>query len=243
VKFDIRRLETTASTNDDAKQAAESGAAEGLVIWALQQSAGRARQGRQWHSPAGNLTFSVLLRPKATLRDYGRYSFVAALAIYDAVRVFLPDALIELKWPNDVLVNGKKISGILLEAGAGQTAKQSLGVGWLVVGIGLNVQHVPEKPLYPVTSLAAEKAVVLDLDLALDRVLKALASWCDIADSQGFAPIRAAWITRARKGMMRVRLPREEIYGQFADLDAQGNLRLLMADGSKRLVNAGDVFF
>ena len=140
---------------------------------------------------------------------------------------------IELKWPNDVLVNGKKISGILLEAGE----------GFLVVGIGVNVLHVPENTLYPATSFVAENSDAPSLDLVLKKILSALENWCGIADNQGFAPIRAAWLSRARKGPMRVRLPQGETDGQFVDLDAEGNLRLLLSDGTERSINTGDVFF
>ncbi|MDR3423749.1 MAG: biotin--[acetyl-CoA-carboxylase] ligase [Alphaproteobacteria bacterium] len=282
MRFDIRRLETTASTNDDAKQAAENGAAEGLVVWALRQSAGRGRQGRVWESPEGNLYCSVLLHPPAPVREWGRYSFVAALALYEAVEFYvngstrLPSALrggigegggsaqaavemikiapsrtpppptpslkgrgilsakpVELKWPNDILVDGKKISGILLESGE----------GWLVVGMGLNVRHVPENPLYPVTCLAAETGDVPSLEEILTKILESLAAWYQLINTEGFASLRAAWLAHARKGVLRVRLPQEEIQGQFVDLDRDGNLRLLLADGRERTISAGDVFF
>ncbi|MGB9153218.1 MAG: biotin--[acetyl-CoA-carboxylase] ligase [Alphaproteobacteria bacterium] len=237
MKFDIRTLETTVSTNDDVKQAAETGAAEGLVIQALQQSGGRGRQGRQWQSPVGNLYFSVLLRPKVALRDYARYSFIAALAIGDTIRGYLSEASVELKWPNDVLVGGKKISGILLEAGD----------GWLVVGMGINVLHTPENPLYPATSLVAEMGAAPSLDVVLGKILESLSYWIDTADNQGFAPIRTAWLSHARKGAMRIRQPRgedgNEIHGEFVDLDTEGNLRLRLPDGTERSISTGDVFF
>jgi BirA family biotin operon repressor/biotin-[acetyl-CoA-carboxylase] ligase len=232
MQFDIRKIDTTPSTNDEAKQAAAQGAAEGLVIQALSQSAGRGRQGRQWQSPAGNLYCSVLLRPRTEQRHYGLCSFIAALAIRDAVHAFLPKAAVELKWPNDVLVNGKKISGILLEAGD----------GWLVVGMGINVEHMPGNPLYPVTSLAGEQSEA-SVDQILAKLLVALGFWYETLENQGFAPIRAAWLIHARKGAMRVRLPAEETSGEFVDLDDQGNLHLLLSNGTKRLFNTGDVFF
>jgi BirA family biotin operon repressor/biotin-[acetyl-CoA-carboxylase] ligase len=140
MQFNVRRFETTSSTNDDAKEAAEKGAAEGMVVWALSQSGGRGRHGRQWHSPIGNLYCSVVLRPSLGRRFFGFYSFISALAIGDSIKEVLPQADVELKWPNDVLVRGKKISGILLEAGE----------DFLVIGIGVNILYVPENPLYPV---------------------------------------------------------------------------------------------
>ena len=230
--FDIRRLPITASTNDDAKLAAEVGAAEGLVIWALEQNVGRGRQGRQWESPAGNLYASVVLRPPTARREWGRYSFVAALAIYDCVGGFLPHSLVELKWPNDVLVGGKKISGILLESGE----------DFLVVGMGLNVLHSPENPLYPATSLSVEQAEIPPLEDILTNILKAFGVWYDRMKAEGFAPVRAAWLARARQGAVRVRLDQGEIHGQFVDLDENGALRLLLADGTEKSITTGDVF-
>ena len=231
--FDIRCLDATVSTNDAAKHAAEAGVPEGLVVWALQQDAGRGRHGRVWYSPIGNLYCSVLLRPAVERRDYGKFSFIAALAVRDVVAAVLSGVTVELKWPNDVLVNGEKISGILLEAGE----------DWLVVGIGLNVHHTPENPLYPVTCLAAETAEVPSLDLLLDKLLKEFDFWSDVYVAQGFAPLREAWLAHARKGAMRVRLPNEELNGEFVDLDVDGNLRLLLTNGTTCSISAGDVFF
>jgi BirA family biotin operon repressor/biotin-[acetyl-CoA-carboxylase] ligase len=233
--WNIRKLDQTSSTNDDAKHAAESGAEEGLVVWALQQSAGRGRQGRQWQSPEGNLYCSILLRPKVALREWGKYSFVAALVLYEAVHFYVNargDKAVELKWPNDVLVNGKKISGILLESGK----------GYLAVGMGLNVRQMPENPIYPVTSFAAERCDA-PLDQILNKILEALDAWYSRMNKEGFAPIRTAWLSRARRGVLRVRQPNGDIQGQFADLDEEGNLRLILADGTEKSFSTGDVFF
>jgi BirA family biotin operon repressor/biotin-[acetyl-CoA-carboxylase] ligase len=231
--FDIRRIQTTASTNDDVKTAAQEGAAEGLVIWALTQSAGRGRQGRQWQSPEGNLYFSVLMRPLVPQKDYGFYSFMTSLAIGDAVRTFLPQLSIELKWPNDVLVGGKKMSGILLEAGE----------GWLVMGMGINILHTPENPLYPVTSFASETADVPKIEIVLSTILNFLDQWNAVFVKEGFAPLRKAWLERAKKGVMVVRQTQGDVQGTFEDLDEHGNLCLILRDGTKRSFNTGDVFF
>lgn len=232
--FNIQRRAETGSTNDDVKKAAEEGAAEGYVVHALKQSSGRGRGGRLWQSPAGNLYFSVLLRPQIPRKDWGLYSFVFALAVSDALGALLPQALVEHKWPNDVLVNGKKISGILLEAGE----------GWLVAGVGLNVWGMPENPQYPVTCLAEEKAQTKELNIILDKVLEALDRWYGTMNAEGFAPIRAGWLKSARKGDMKVRLSKEvAIQGRFADLDSTGHLRLTLADGLERVISTGDVFF
>jgi BirA family biotin operon repressor/biotin-[acetyl-CoA-carboxylase] ligase len=228
--YTFRHIATTASTNDDVKAAGEAGEAEGLILTADTQTSGRGRQGRVWQSPEGNLYCSILLRPQNL--NMGFFSFVASLAIYDVVRNYLPDATIELKWPNDVLVSGKKISGILLEAGD----------NYLVVGIGLNVKHLPENPLYPATSLSAEGASVELTDLP-SKLMQNLWRWYQALQNDGFEPIRAAWLERARKGEVTAKLPQGDVQGRFADIDEKGHLRLILADGSERSIATGDLFF
>lgn len=233
INIRIRQLAVTASTNDDAKQAAEVGEAEGLVIHALRQTAGRGRHGRQWESPEGNLYCSVLLRPSGEIRTYGQYSFVAALALADTVTELLPHTKVTLKWPNDVLAGGKKISGILLES----------GTGWLVAGMGLNVLHHPDNTLYPSTSLKAANAAVLDSSKILKTLLAHFVRWHAVMQKEGFIPIRSAWLEKAQKGPLTLRLPDATIEGVFTDIDEHGHLILRLADGAKRVIATGDVFF
>jgi len=228
ISWAINELVFTESTNDDAKKAAENGAAQGTVFWALQQKAGRGRHGRAWESPEGNLYFSMILRPKVSVSEWGKYGMLASLAVAEALQL----AEIQLKWPNDVLVRGKKISGILLEAGE----------GWLVIGIGINVASCPAAPLYPATCIA-EECGSCQLKSLLLQVLEAVSKWSDLFDLKGFACVRDAWLGLARKGDMRVRLPQGEISGRFAGVDDNGNLLLLAQDGGKRVIHTADVFF
>lgn len=236
--FRVRTLPETASTNEDSKIRAAAGEAEGLVLRAERQTAGKGRQGRVWDSPPGNLYASVLLRPHAAPQEAALYSFATALAVYDAVRAALPQADVCVKWPNDVLVSGKKISGLLLEAAPVEDGL----IPWLVVGVGINVAHHPANGLYPTTSLAAEGAKAR-VETVLESFLAALDHWRDVMAREGFAPLRQAWLAVARKGAMKVRLPYEELNGVFADLDDKGRLILLLPDGTQRAIDAGDVFF
>lgn len=233
IDWHIRRLDATTSTNDELRREAETDAGEGLVITAERQSAGRGRQGRVWESPPGNLYCSVLLHPQNMPAAAGFYSFVAALAVHDAVRHFLPAAPVTLKWPNDVLVSGKKISGILLEVFGDA----------LIAGIGVNIAHYPEQTVYPATSLVAEGAEGFKSDDILESLLPRLGYWHDWMQSEGFEPIRRAWLERAQKGPMIVRLSQGILQGDFGGIDEQGRLRLLLADGAERFISTGDVFF
>ena len=237
--FTIRQLAETASTNEDAKQAALEGAAEGLVIQAERQTAGKGRQGRVWDSPVGNLFCSILLRPNCDALQAGHYSFIAALAVRAALAELLPQANIQLKWPNDVLVNGKKISGILLEAAPMHDTK----IDWLVIGIGVNCRTHPDNPAYPTSSLKAEGAAMTAADQVLALLLAQLEGWVRSYRQHGFGPIRAAWLTHARRGAITARLPTRTYEGEFCDLDPFGHLIIRLADGTEQAIAAADVFF
>jgi BirA family biotin operon repressor/biotin-[acetyl-CoA-carboxylase] ligase len=237
IDWQIRRLTIATSTNDDVKKVAEAGEAEGLVVWALEQTAGRGRHGRVWESPEGNLYASLLLRPGCEAKHVGQYAFVAALALHDTVRALLPAAKVTLKWPNDILVEGKKISGILLEAAPAKNDK----IDWLVAGIGLNVAHHPDHAHYPATSLHAINKALPPLKAILDLLLERFSYWKNMLLEQGVNPVHEAWLAVAEKGHLTVRLPNQTIEGAFAGLDADGNLILQSADGTKKTISAGDV--
>ena len=237
--IELHKLLFTYSTNDDARQAALSGAAEGLVIQAERQINGKGRQGRAWDSPVGNLYCSILLRPQCDVQQAGHYSFIAALAVRATLTELLPQASVQLKWPNDVLVNGKKISGILLEAAPAQDNK----IDWLVVGIGVNCRHHPDHPAYPTSSLKAEGAALTAPDQVLAVLLAQLEGWVASYRQHGFGPIRAAWLTYARRGAITARLSDRTYEGEFCDLDPYGRLIIRLADGTEQAIAAADVFF
>ena len=128
------------------------GALDGTVIWAKSQTAGRGRQGRQWQSPEGNLYCSIIVRPAVRAADAAQFSFVTALALGQALSGLLPDSVeMRYKWPNDLLLDARKVAGILLESSGGADG----GLDWLVVGAGLNVEEFPRllPDGYPATSL------------------------------------------------------------------------------------------
>ncbi len=237
--FRIQELDVTASTNAVAKQAAEAGEAEGLVVRALRQTAGKGRLGRTWESPEGNLYASVLLRPRSiTLQWAALYSFAAALAVHDAVLKACPEASLQLKWPNDVLVEDKKISGILIETAP---VVQNL-VDWIVVGVGINVASHPQEALYPTTSLSEQGASVT-VDAILTYFLQSLEQWRQTLYYDGFCPLRKAWLSDAKMGPMVVRTPTGEIQGDFAGIDPKGGLILRLAEGAETVIQTGDIFF
>lgn len=244
--YRLVELECVDSTNAEAKRLAEQGAPDCTIVWAKRQTAGRGRRGREWVSVEGNLYFSILLRLPYPMEDMTQLSFVAANAVADAVQVAAPrGAFVNVKWPNDVLVEGKKIAGILME---GEPDMDSGAFKWLVLGIGVNVASHPvvEEGAYPATSLADQGAneeglnVAALLDTLAKRFLAGLATWRNL----GFGPIRRHWLARAKGigGPVSVRLPHETIDGVFGALDENGALILHLDGQPNRTITAGDVF-
>lgn len=231
-------LETTGSTNDDAKAQARDGAAEGTVVHARRQTAGRGRLGNQWMSETGNLYMSIVLRPQVSAAESGQLSFLAAVALAQTAESFLPQGSdIALKWPNDLLVGGRKAAGILLES---ESTPASSTLDWLVIGMGLNLRHAPEGAI----ALGDLAGAAIDVDRARDLLIGNMLSLYRRWQVEGFAPVRSAWLDRAaRLGQpIRVRLPNEEFTAVFDGIDARGALEVTMQDGAKRVIASGEVF-
>jgi BirA family transcriptional regulator, biotin operon repressor / biotin---[acetyl-CoA-carboxylase] ligase len=228
------------STNEEAKRRAAAGEGEGTLVWALAQTAGRGRRGRAWVSPQGNLYLSILLRPDGPAGAAAQLGFAAALAVGEAILPLLPErANLGYKWPNDVLIDGRKAAGILLESQAAGLGR----VDWLVVGIGVNLDAYPEGTDYPATSLRAVGALPVTVEAMLEAIVRHFHSWYGRWKQGGFAPLRAVWLARAHGlgGTIRVRLLGSEMSGVFAGLDEAG--ALLLEDGTgHRRVPVGDVF-
>ena len=232
--------ESIGSTNDTAKCRARDGAAAGTFVWALEQTAGRGRRGRAWASPRGNLYASLICRPDCPAHRATQLGFVAALSIGGALSAILPGLEgLSYKWPNDVLLNGCKIAGILLESE--MTALDKLT--FLVVGIGVNLGVSPRDTEYPATSLAKEGLGEIAPAAMLEEFAAQFQSWEKRWREDGFAPVRAAWLAAAasRGEPIRVRLEAGTLYGRFLDIDEEGALLLECAGGCRR-ISAGEVF-
>lgn len=229
------------STNAEARRCAEQGAAEGTIIHARRQTAGRGRRGREWQSPEGNLYMSLLLRPHQPLEQASRLSFVSALALADALSSLAPPMMaISIKWPNDLLVQGRKCAGLLLES----TARADGLLDWLVIGVGVNLVSHPEDLPYPATDLAFEGAPDIEPETVMEAFARYFLRWSDTWLEKGFEPVRKAWLERAhgRGEPLEIRLERETFSGRFEGLDPDGALVVGLDDGSQRRVAAGDVF-
>jgi BirA family biotin operon repressor/biotin-[acetyl-CoA-carboxylase] ligase len=239
VQFRLECHEVLESTSTLLKQRAEAGAAEGLAILARRQSAGRGRQGRGWDSPAGNLYLSVLLRPDVPLREAPQWSFVAAVALAETLKPLLPKAAQPaLKWPNDLLLDGAKTAGILVETGAAA----SHALDWLCIGIGVNVVTKPSLPDRATACLGEYLPEPPAPQALAAALLHSLAQWHETRLAQGFTPIRDAWLRHGPAIGAAVSVKRDGalIEGSFAGLSPEGALKL--AKGREvQLILAGEI--
>ena len=230
--------ETLGSTNAEALSRARAGERGPLWIVARLQSEGRGRRGSAWVSPPGNLYATLLLCEPSPPAEAPQLSFVAALALHDTLAECAPQLgpLLKLKWPNDLLLGGAKLAGILIEG----DSEPGFAVA---IGIGVNCVSHPSATNHPATDLAEAGALVTperlfsSLTGAMERRLK---QW---RGGQGFATIRADWLKRAAGlgQLIKVRLPERELSGRFEGLDESGRL-LLAGPGGVSAIAAGEVF-
>ncbi len=239
--YGLHTFDAVSSTNAKALSMIHAGMQTATWVVAASQTAGRGRGRRAWHSPAGNLYASLLLPDPAPQRMLATLSLVTAVAVVDTLDPFLNrngQQRLSCKWPNDVLVDGAKISGILLEAPV------VAGKPFVVIGIGINCQSYPRLARYEATSLlqAGCSASASQVFAALTEALHdRLRTWNRGA---GFDTIGQLWKQRAFRLGKRVRVcdGKDRLEGTFADIDEWGRMVLRLDDGSRRLVSAGDVY-
>lgn len=232
----VRRYATIDSTNLEAQRLAASGATGPAWIIADEQSGGRGRLGRTWVSKVGNLYVSLLLPVRASSLTIPQLSFVTALAVHDTVAQFCGADSVRLKWPNDCLLDGAKVSGILCETAEG---------GQVVIGTGINVAHSPEGLAYR-TAHVSTHAPSVDVRAVFEAyasaLLKRLSQW---DGGRAFAGIMTAWNERAHGVNQPVQVVQgnRTITGTFTGLGSDGALIVTTADGARETIYAGDVTF
>ena len=212
-----------------------------MWILALRQTAGRGRRARAWSTGEGNLAASLWMTTAAPPAEAAQVSFLAALAAADLADTCLGPGAARLKWPNDVLVHGRKAVGVLVESGARPDRRL-----WLAVGVGVNLARHPAEVEPPATSFAEHMAAPAPAPReALEILAVRFEAWRKLWEAQGFAAVAEAWTARAY-GLGRpcqARLAERTLSGIAEGLDADGALRLRLDGGGVERITAGDVFF
>jgi BirA family transcriptional regulator, biotin operon repressor / biotin---[acetyl-CoA-carboxylase] ligase len=237
----VLRFQTLDSTNEEALRQLTAGCATPLWILAEQQTHGRGRGGRRWDSPKGNLYATLVIRTAVSASVATQLSFVAGLGTYDAIASHIPAGqrpALQLKWPNDVMLGGGKLAGVLLESLATPHER------WLSVllGIGINISKAPEGAGRPVACLGLS---ALEVEPVFQSLATCLHSWLAIWDAgKGFAEIRQAWLGKALalNEIIRVHLNGSQLRGRFRGLDQAGSLQLETEPGVVIKITAGDVY-
>ena len=240
--YRLKEFEHIGSTNAEALASAQTGEAGSVWYVTKDQRSGRGRRGREWSTQTGNLAATLLLVHDYPLELAATLSFVAGLSLVEAVEQLLPDTptRFQLKWPNDVLADGAKLSGILLESSLLKDGRKAL-----VIGIGVNVLHSPEGVPYAVSNLKANgysQGAEHLLEALAERFAVNFALW---NDGQGLEIIRTHWLRHAARlgEIIRVQSGGETLEGMFSSIDSQGHLVLSLPQGRKKTISAGEVFF
>jgi len=232
----LRVHESLASTTDPLLRLAAAGEPEGIAVLALRQTAGRGRDGRAWDSPAGNLYLSALLRPGGLARDVGQWALLSAVALHDALAPDLPrGALLSAKWPNDLLLDGAKVAGILTDSAADAAGR----IEWIIFGMGANLAVAPAVPGRPTACLARPGQEAPDPRVVAARLLGAIDHWRGVLSAQGFGAIRQAWMARG-PAMGQPLTMRDGRSGTYAGLAEDGSL-LLAGEGRVLALSSGEV--
>jgi BirA family biotin operon repressor/biotin-[acetyl-CoA-carboxylase] ligase len=237
IAWRLEQFEELPSTSDFCAERAKSGETEGLAVFAAQQSAGRGSRGRTWLSPPGNVALSVLLRPQIAPSQSSMFPLLAGIATADAIKAALPAGPPPmLKWPNDVLLDGQKCAGLLIDA-----TQSNNRIDWLIIGIGINLAYAPEVPGRATTCLTAHGAETTAIALA-QAVLDNLSSWLDTLANDGPEAIVAAWLSRAHPigTHLEIKTAEKKTAGAFAGLSPTGEL-LLQVENRIETFRTGEI--
>jgi len=238
---EIFHYEEIGSTNEEAAKLANMGGREGAVVLADRQRFGRGRLGRRWHSPQGGLWFSVILRPKIEMGDAPKLTLIASVAIAKAIQEFL-ELNVDIKWPNDILIDGRKVCGILTEA-----SSKDGELDYIILGVGINVDF--EEKEFPLE--LRSKAVTLrnaygkkiDISQFLCYCLRKIETYYIMFQDEGFDFILKEWKSLASimGREIEIRRMKEKLSGTAIDVDKHGALILQLRDGTCHRILSGEI--
>ncbi len=234
--FHVLEFDQVESTQDIAHEYARQGKTN-IAVRANQQISGRGRGGNVWISPLGNLFVSLVIRPKVSPRDAGQYSFLTSVALRRAmVELCSLGVSFAQKWPNDVLCEGKKCAGILLEIET--HADQTLN--YMIIGLGVNIISAPPEK----ACLVTYSSQAFSADIFLQKFLENFSNLQEAFLEKGFSPVRQEWLDHAVGigSRIQARLPQGVFEGIFEGLNDVGALILRLDNGQTRVIHSGDIF-
>lgn len=241
--FDLLFYDEIDSTNKEAARIVKNQNNPGFkVICSNSQTSGKGREDKNWISPKGNIYMTIILPKTSSLNNMAQVSFIASLAIHKILKNIFNqyniEKKIELKWPNDVLVDDKKISGILIESISSEDE-------FILIGIGINVYSHPKIKDYATTSLENEGVYFIENDDVITTFLKEFSTLYKTWLINNFIPIRDEWLRRAKNigKLISVKTKYNRVYGRFIDIDLTGAIRLKVSSGQIHSINTGEVFF
>lgn len=233
-------LDTLTSTNDWVKKAARQGGSHGLVAIAKEQVGGRGRQNRLWASPQGGLWLSVLLKPQLSLADVAKLTLVASVSVAEGIEAATGISL-RIKWPNDLLYEGRKVVGILGEVAGEWTTVQSIVLG---IGVNANLSREQIGEEFWADTLQRISGRPVNLNVLAARILEQLEKDVEVLVGQGFAPLRERWLQRAVgiEQQVQIHQGNQVFTGIFMGINPEGEL-ILVDRGGEKTFAAGEVSF
>ncbi len=238
--------ETLGSTNDKARGFASNGA-EKSPLWIItrEQTLGRGRRGREWIGLTGNFFASLLWSPQISAADMAGLPFVVALSIREALmQIGVPTSQLACKWPNDILLDGAKVAGTLIEASIDQNSVKNAATDYIIIGVGINLAKAPKDTPYPATSVAGAMDIMFDPIDFLPLLAAQFSHFSTLLEQEGFAPVRTEWLASAYGVGQPVTVNSEEklLTGTFNGVADDGAFILGLDGGGEKRLYAGDIF-
>lgn len=239
--YNIAIFDSIDSTNEEAKRIANTGNSGNYVIWAKSQTKGRGRSGNSWYSPKGNIYLSILLRPDFEVSKLSQLPFLVAVALGKTIKKFIPaDKGLTYKWPNDILIEGKKAAGILIES-----SLTNNNVNWLVIGVGINLCDEPDLKNYLSTSLIKEGAKIPTIDMFVHELMQSFQFYLLQWTKEGFEDIRKEWLKNSipKGAVITAKYTGNRVSGTFEGIDDKGNLQMQLSNNQTIMISSGEVFY
>lgn len=239
--IEARFYDVCVSTNFLARELAAEAPLNPTWLVAGAQTSGRGRQGRTWVSESGNLYASLLFRPKLKPADLAALPFVVSLAVRESIlRMGVEEGRVRCKWPNDILISSKKVSGILIET----CSEGSEDVGYVIIGIGINLLHHPKEAQFPATNLKKVSGKITPPEQAISILASSVKEQLDAWRVDDFENIRRNWQACAwgLGEKHRIRTSESDYEAQLLGLNTQGGLEVSLENGEKRTIYAADIF-